>query len=366
MKKFLLFLPLCILAGCAQIKDSINSFGEIIYKETPENKTESKTVIPAKTPRVENVSRNKSKEVQNKEIEVEKVGSIDNPEITNCEKLLAQVRKENRTYMGDELLEVLSKLSLYCAPVDQDKFQDTTVGEYIVPVRACEELEPKYLDPKDFEKIDKKINVILDFCAKISPEPKKGKIFQYLANYDTYIKEKLNNELKSEYPDDGEREIVLKQKLRKYKEEKERLGKLFTSSQTINSTRVNGYVAYGLIDAVGAFYGYSAEAEKQFLASGKQLQCTNTSFPGIQYCGKVVAGRSFSYSLGILGKRTVQNKVDVFKLNNQIVDKAGTDGRYVQVTSPNLRKAFLEQGLSWRDDGCKYFRVRAKDITYGK
>lgn len=358
MKKFLLFLPLCILAGCAQIKDSINSFGEIIYKETPENRTESKTVIPAKTPRVENVSRNKSKEVQNKEIEVEKVANIDNPEITNCEKLLAQVRKENRTYMGDELLEVLSKLSLYCAPVDQDKFQDTTIGGYIEQVRSCEKLE--------LPNINKKKTSFLDFCAKISPEPMKGKIFQYLANYDTYIKEKLNKELESEYPDDEEREIVLKQKLRKDREVNESWGKWFTSFQTRTPMRVSGYAVYGLIDAVGAFSGYSAEAEKHFLANGKQLKCTDTSFPGIQYCGKAVAGKSFTNYLPFIGKQVIQNKVDVFKLNNQIVVEKGTEEGYVQVTSPNLRKAFLEQGLSWRDDGCKYFRVSTKDISYGK
>lgn len=40
-------------------------------------------------------------------------------------------------------------------------------------------------------------------------------------------------------------------------------------------------------------------------------------------------------------------------------------GDYAQVTSLNLRKAFLEQGLQWRDRR-KYFGVRTKDISYGK
>lgn len=339
MKKFLPLLLCLCLTGCESL---IKTYSDVFSRSTV---SKQPTTAQAKqTPA---------------QAKVEK--QVKKPELT-CEDLLAQVRKENRVYVGDELLDVLSKLSLHCAPVGQDKFQDTTIGGYVEHVRDCENLE--------LSDVSKKKTSFLDFCAKISPEPKKGKILQYLANYDTYIKEKLNKELETKYPDAEEREIVLKQKLRKDREMNESWGKWFTSFQTHTPMRVNGYAAYGLIEAVGAFGGYSAEAEKQFLASGKQLHCTNTSFPGIQYCGKVVAGRSFSYSLGIFGKRTVQNKVDVFKLKNQIVVQKDSDNGYAQVTSPNLRKAFLEQGLSWRDecidDECKYFRVLTKDISYGK
>lgn len=158
----------------------------------------------------------------------------------------------------------------------------------------CEKLEP--------QDVSKKKTSFLDFCAKISPEPKKGKIFQYLANYDRYIKDKLNKELERNFPDDEEREIVLKQKLRKDKEGNESWGEWFNWFQTHTPMRINGYAVYGLIDVLGSFSGYAEQAEKQFLASGKQLNCTDTSFPGIQYCGKVATGELYSYSLGYLGK----------------------------------------------------------------
>lgn len=338
MKKFLPLLLCMCLAGC----ETLNNTYSDIFNSSPVSKQSTTTQIKQQTPA---------------QAKIEKQVTKQKPELTNCEKLLTQVRKENRIYMGDELLEVLSKLSRYCAPVDQDKFQDTTIGGYVEHVRDCEKLEP--------QDVSKKKTSFLDFCAKISPEPKKGKIFQYLANYDTYIKDKLNKELERNFPDDEEREIVLKQKLRKDKEGNESWGEWFNWFQTHTPMRINGYAVYGLIDVLGSFSGYAERAEKQFLASGKQLNCTDTSFPGIQYCGKVATGELYSYSLGYLGKQTVQNEVYVFKLKNQVVVQKDSRGDYAQVTSPNLRKAFLEQGLQWRDRR-KYFGVRTKDISYGK
>lgn len=131
--------------------------------------------------------------------------------------------------------------------------------------------------------------------------------------------------------------------------------------------RATGYVAHAEIDGVDIWCGFSKEAEIQALKKVKTLSCKPTSNPGIKYCGRVVAGKSFTTYIPFLGRHTVHNKVAIFKLNNIFITEwHKQDGsNYIQILSQELSQVFEEQGLQWGDRK-DMFRTSKANLTYVK
>lgn len=267
---------------------------------------------------------------------------------TECEKLLARIKSEDRQYLDEELFAILNKMNEVCKPSKQKEFQYTSVGGFAGLMRDC-----NYIKSSNF---GSKVESFLTFCSKIVAEPKKSQLNSYLNNYHKNIESELNKEFAKSYPDKEDRAIIINRNIKQYQQRSDAWGHAFDKLQHEQWKAVTGYAVYGNIDVLGSFSGFARSAETDFLAnsSNKKLNCTNTSYPGIAYCGKVYTERR--------GVGSTSNTVFVFKLTNQKVVVKEDDADYRQVINRNLRSAFLEAGLEWDDHRLEMLRIRAIDL----
>lgn len=263
-----------------------------------------------------------------------KIASASFVDDDKCNKLLEQVKKEDHQYLGEELTGLLSEINKFCTPARLEQFRHTSIGAFVgwstTPVEQCNDLPPKeywkdHVNPS-----------FLEFCSKITQNPRKEEIQNYLSTYYNDLGWDVKKELYSAYPDKEDREIVFKNKIREKEEENGEWAKAFKCSQREQWKPFSGYALYGGDQQFSLFT--SAGLLKEL--KGKKLKCKKTSFDGIEYCGE--------YAL-----------THIFRIKNQkaVVTGAGNHralNMLREISSRNIRSAILEFGLNSKGSGLRF------------
>lgn len=330
---------------------------ESVKASTEKSADQTKTAKQIKTTESVKVARTEEEEIKaiqanvdavlaKKKADAEKKKAEKAAKEAFCTTLIERLKQEDRQYLGEELYANLKEANLTCTNVEKIKY--TSIGGFIPVIEKCRtQTNLKKDDVKNYTSF-------LSVCRKIFDKDIANKFNLNIQNRQKALMDSLEKDgsLRGKFPNEDDRIVAIQTRYRKQLEQDRQWGEDFEKLTNLQWKPFNGYVV-GNESYSSNFVREFGKTGKLTLAERGLLNCHETAYPGILYCGKIqvdtvdeinILESNLRWRLAATGFPDTPRipYAYIFKLENQKLSvRELNDGTY-QVYNRSLRNVAIE------------------------
>lgn len=330
---------------------------ESVKVSTKKSADQTKTAKQIKTTKPVKVARTEEEEIKaiqanvdavlaKKKADAEKKKAEKAAREASCTTLVERLKQEDRQYLGEELYANLKEANLTCTNIE--KIKDTSIGGFIPVLEKCRtQTNLKKDDVKNYTSF-------LSVCRKIFDKDIENNFNLNIQNRQKALMDFLEKDgsLRGKFPNEDDRMVAIQSRYRKQLEQDRQWGEDFEKLINLQWKPFNGYVVDN--------ESYSSNFVREFGKTGKltlaergRLNCQETSYPGILYCGKIqvdtvdeinVLESNLRWRLAAAGFPDTPRipYAYIFKLENQKLSVRELNNGTYEVYNRNLRNVAIE------------------------
>ena len=333
---------------------------ESVKASTEKSADQTKTAKQIKTTESVKVARTEEEEIKaiqanvdavlaKKKADAEKKKAEKAAREASCTTLVERLKQEDRQYLGEKLYANLKEANLTCTNIE--KIKDTSIGGFIPVIEKCR-------TQTNLTKDDvKNYTSFLSVCRKIFDEDIENKFTLNIQNRQKALMDSLEKDgsLRGKFPNEDDRTVAIQSRYRKQLEQDRQWGEDFEKLTNLQWKPFNGYIVNT--------ESYSSNFVREFGKTGKltlaergRLNCQETAYSGILYCGKIqvdtvdeinVLERNLRWRLAAAGFPDTPRipYAYIFKLENQKLSVRELNNGTYEVYNRNLRNIAIELGI---------------------
>lgn len=333
---------------------------ESVKASTKKSADQTKTAKQIKTTKPVKVARTEEEEIKaiqanvdavlaKKKADAEKKKAEKAAREASCTTLVERLKQEDRQYLSEELYANLKEANLTCTNIE--KIKDTSIGGFIPVIEKCR-------TQTNLTKDDvKNYTSFLSVCRKIFDKDIANKFNLNIQNRQKALMDSLEKDgsLRGKFPNEDDRIVAIQTRYRKQLEQDRQWGEDFEKLTNLQWKPFNGYVV-GNESYSSNFVREFGKTGKLTLAERGRLNCHETAYSGILYCGKIqvdtvdeinILESNLRWRLAAAGFPDTPRipYAYIFKLENQKLSVRELNNGNYEVYNRGLRNVAIELGI---------------------